>query len=586
MGLTCDIAIIGGGPGGSTCASLIRKYNPDLSVLVLEKERFPREHVGESQLPLVGAILNEMGCYEKVDAAGFPIKLGATYRWGKNPDLWDFEFIPFGQFKDPDRPTPYTGQRIWTAFQVDRAVYDTILLDHAEELGAEVRQETQVRRILVADAEPDRVAGLELDGGEVVSARHYIDASGHVGVLRRGVGVGCSYPSSLQNVAMWDYWENAQWAVSIGSGGTRVFVLSIGSGWIWFIPIGPTRTSIGFICPAQFYKEQGRSPEDLYAWALAQEPMVCELTAEATREGQVRTTKDWSFMADRMVGPNWFLAGESGGFADPILAGGLMLTHAGARECAYSILELERGELDAAWLKSRYEEAQKRRMNQHIRFADFWYAGNGQFTDLEDWTSQIARDAGVKLDPKEAFRWLSNGGFLDDIPGRVGIGGLDLAATKEVTRLLTDVKAGPGWRLNDYNVFRLNLTGARQEKIPLLNAGRITAGSAWVRGIHTLPLVGSNALLVEVLKRHSAIDQIMKAILGYYRRSMDEPAAQVQLQQTIQVLEVMLIDGWVTGKRRAGRFALDIKSKTKDAMIHENRDVRDRAKRDSGNGEG
>ena len=136
-----DVAIIGGGPGGSTTASLLKKYMPSLRVAVVEREVFPREHVGESQLPLISGILNEMGCWEKVEAANFPIKLGATYRWGSSPDLWDFEFIPFGQFKDEPRPVQrYGGQRMFTAFQVERSIYDKILLDHAGELGASVLQ--------------------------------------------------------------------------------------------------------------------------------------------------------------------------------------------------------------------------------------------------------------------------------------------------------------------------------------------------------------------------------------------------------------------------------------------------------------
>ena len=76
-----DVAIIGGGPGGSTLASLILKYQPDRKVLVVEKEKFPRDHVGESQLPAIAGIINEMGCWDQIESAGFPLKVGATYCW-------------------------------------------------------------------------------------------------------------------------------------------------------------------------------------------------------------------------------------------------------------------------------------------------------------------------------------------------------------------------------------------------------------------------------------------------------------------------------------------------------------------------
>ena len=81
-----------------------------------------------------------MGCWDKVEAAGFPIKVGATYRWGSSPGLWDFYFVPAAKFRDEPRPAKYEGQRKITAFQVERSLYDEILLDHAAELGCEVRQ--------------------------------------------------------------------------------------------------------------------------------------------------------------------------------------------------------------------------------------------------------------------------------------------------------------------------------------------------------------------------------------------------------------------------------------------------------------
>ncbi|MFG0314624.1 MAG: NAD(P)/FAD-dependent oxidoreductase, partial [Phycisphaerales bacterium] len=147
-----DVVIIGGGPGGSTTGSLIQKYMPDLTVTIIERERFPRDHVGESQLPLISRVLNEMGCWEKCEAANFPIKVGATYRWGSSDALWDFNFVNPDQLEGQARPGQYEGVRLNTAWQVDRAVYDQILLDHASELGCEVHQESQVCRVVVDEA--------------------------------------------------------------------------------------------------------------------------------------------------------------------------------------------------------------------------------------------------------------------------------------------------------------------------------------------------------------------------------------------------------------------------------------------------
>lgn len=85
-----DVVIVGGGPAGSTAGTPIEKYNPHLSVLIVEKEKFPRDRVGESQLPQISDVFQEMGCWDKVEAADFPIKIGATYRWGTDPHPWDF----------------------------------------------------------------------------------------------------------------------------------------------------------------------------------------------------------------------------------------------------------------------------------------------------------------------------------------------------------------------------------------------------------------------------------------------------------------------------------------------------------------
>lgn len=574
MNTEYDVAIVGGGPAGSTTASLLRKYNPDLRVGVFEKEHFPREHVGESQLPLIGYILNEMGCWDKVEAAGFPIKLGATYRWGASADLWDFEFIPFREFRDEARPAQFTGQRLWTAFQVERSIYDEILLDHAAELGAEVFENCGVKSVERADDEESAVAALNLSDGRRISARHYVDASGRPGVIRRGMGVGTTEPGNLKNVAFWDYWNDAEWAVTIGTGGTRVFVLSIGCGWIWFIPIRPNRVSIGFVCPKEYYQKSGMGPEEIYHWALKQEPLVQKHIANASSEGEVRGTKDWSFVSDRLIGSNWYLAGEAAGFADPILAGGLMLTHAGARELAYMILSLERKEHSARWLRDWYDQSQRRRMMQHINFADFWYAGNGQFTDLEEKTKQIAENAGIELDAKSAFQWLSNGGFLEDIPGRAGVGGLDIAATKEVTGIFTGSPGGVGWKLNDFNVFKLNLKHARKENYPVLTDGKIVKAEGYRRGVKSLPLVGHNAVLVEHLQKHQEVEQLIPAIKKHYIKKGQAPdVVRINVQQALTTLEVLLIDGWVEGKLDKTKQRLNIRTGGDGGMIHRNLDV-------------
>ena len=281
---TYDVAIVGGGPAGSTAATLLKKYAPELRVIILEKEFFPRDHIGESMLPPICAVLNEMEAWDAVEAAGFPVKIGASYTWGRNSDRWDFDFYPVERWRDEPRPAKYKGQRRFTAFQVDRSQYDTILLEHAQSCGAEVRQSVKVDEVL---RDGDRVAGLKLNTGEVVTAQYYVDGSGTVALFRRAFDIGIDPNLELRNIAVWDYWTNADWAVEIGTGATRIQVRSLPYGWIWFIPIGPTRTSIGVVCPADYYKESGLSAEELYQKSLQLQPEIRKLLQHATVRGRL-----------------------------------------------------------------------------------------------------------------------------------------------------------------------------------------------------------------------------------------------------------------------------------------------------------
>lgn len=535
-----DVAIIGGGPAGSTAASLLKKYNPDRSVVIFEREKFPRDHVGESQLPPISLILDEMGCWEKVEAADFPIKIGATYRWGKSPELWDFEFVPAGSFLDEPRPAKFEGQRKWTAFQVDRAIYDDILLRHAESMGTEVREETKVAKVLHTG---DRVDGLELATGETIQARYYLDASGHSGILRRTLGIKADSPTNLQNIAVWDYWQNAEWAVEIGVGGTRVQVMSLGYGWIWFIPLGPTRTSIGLIVPRDYYKTCGMKYDELYAKALQEEPLISSLVKNAVSEGNLQSTNDWSFLSDRHVGENWFLIGESAGFADPILAAGLTLAQMGAREAAYTILELDRGKHKAHWLKSEFESRQLRRISNHIRFADYWYTANAQFNDLKGFTQQLAADNGMDMTPEKSWAWLAQGGFIDDDAG-LGPAGFSINQVKEMGEFIGGQTSTSVLTTN--NIFKLDLSGAQWHDRASFAAGKIEKTPAYVRGNKTLPVSSVIEVLVGILERNQTAQDIIANIQYLAQNHYTDADFMANIVVKLpEALEAMIEDGWV-----------------------------------------
>jgi len=563
-----DVAIIGGGPGGSTVGTLLAKYNPELKIAIFEREKFPRDHIGESQLPLISRILDEMGVWDKVEAADFPVKVGGTYRWGRKDDIFDIDFIPNGDLATMPRPGTFTGQRQSTAFQVDRSIYDKVLLDHAASMGCFVHESTQVREVL---REGDRVEGFVLADGRKVTARYYIDASGNSGILRRTMEIPLDSPTNLQNIAIWNYWTNAEWGVTIGVGGTRIQVLSQEIGWLWFIPIGPTRTSIGLVIPASYYKEQGKKPEDLYYEALRSDKIVSTLIRNATPEEKVLTTKDWSYVSERLAGENWFLVGECAGFADPILSAGMSLAHAGAREVAYAILALDRGDFEPEWLRSQYSVSHKSHIRQHIRFADYWYTAHGAFTDLAGHAQTIADEAGLQMTPEQAWQWIGQGGFIDSTGG-TDVGFFGSLVTKE---LISSFSGGEVfYQIEGKTHFRLNLEGATKDWVADLANGRITRSRSYRRGNKQLPMVKTVGWVARYLLEERSFAELRDAAKAQVASvSMTREQYHFFWSQAIKSLEAMVGDEWVIARTEEGaegvpRFQADI-----SGMFHPNRDV-------------
>lgn len=399
-----------------------------------------------------------------------------------------------------------------------------------------MREGTRVARV---HRQGDAISHLELDGGGKVTAKHYVDASGNAGVLQKALGIPIDAPTTLRNIAIWDYWQNADWAVEIGVGGTRIQVLSLGWGWIWFIPMGPTRTSIGLVVPAEYYKKTGLRPADLYAKAVAEEPRIAELTRNATAEGKLESTKDWSFIAQRHFGENWFLVGECAGFADPILSAGVTMAQVSARQLAYTIAEIERGELDGDWLRQQFEDSQKERILTHVRFGDYWYTANAQFTDLQEFTVSLAKDAGLDLTPQKAWQWISQGGFIThDL--RIGTGGFNIPHALKIGEFLSDLDVDLSIEKN--NVFGLNLVGAEQKEIAVYHKGRVYRETSYVRGERSLPVYSHVGMLVELLQQEPRYPMLMQRLTSLAKKS---PFVAQVLPLVPETLEAMISDGWI-----------------------------------------
>ncbi|MCW2881637.1 MAG: putative tryptophan halogenase [Sphaerisporangium sp.] len=334
-----QILIIGGGPAGSTAAGLLAREG--FQVTLLERDRFPRYHIGESILPSCRPIFEMLGVWEKVQAHGFQPKGGAFFQWG--PEEWEVRFSNLGD----DTPN---------AWQVVRSEFDQILLDHARELGVEVFEGVSVRDV-------------EFDGDRAVAARWYetkdgdrggriafdyvIDASGRSGVLATRHLKNRRFHDVFRNVAAWSYWKNAK---PLGKGPSgAIAVCSVEDGWFWAIPLHDGTLSVGLVTGRDLFNDsRGRLNGDtqaVYDEALAKCPTVLEMLEGAEQVSGMKVEQDYSYVSESFAGPGYLLAGDAACFLDPLLSTGVHLATYSAMLGTASLASVLRGEVseEDAW---------------------------------------------------------------------------------------------------------------------------------------------------------------------------------------------------------------------------------------------
>jgi flavin-dependent dehydrogenase len=350
-----DVGIIGGGPAGSTAGALLARANR--RVIVFEREKFPRFHIGESLLPFSMKAFTRLGLHEKFRRAGFLKKFGGEI---------------FGACSEPGTKFYFKdGFRSQTdhAYQVTRSDFDKLLLDHARESGAEVHEQVAVDRVEFLNEHVD--LAIRRNGSvENVRARYLIDASGRNSVLGTKFGIKKSY-DHLQKLSIFAHYDGV-WRAE-GIDGTLTLLIRGIDRWFWLIPLTTERTSIGVVLDSDTFKKSKLSAEDFLEQSLAEQPIIAKRMTGARRVSEVYTAADFSYRSTKLHGERWLLAGDAAGFIDPIFSSGVFLAVFSGEQCADALDEILDHPERARKLFRRYERAVNRAMDIYLRFVNAWY---------------------------------------------------------------------------------------------------------------------------------------------------------------------------------------------------------------------
>ena len=375
------MVVVGGGPAGSTAATLLA--GAGLRTVLFERERFPRPHVGESLLPATLALLEQTSALPAVRSAGFVKKAGATMCWGRSAEPWSWHF------RETNRRFPH-------AYQVWRPRFDQILLDHARASGADVREGVAVRGVRFVD---DRAIGVTLDDGVEVPAAMVVDASGQRSLIAAERGWK-RWDSFFRNLAVYGYFRDCPHLPPPNDG--NIFIESTQDGWLWKIPLAGGTSSIGAVVDretgAKAIRALGLSA--FLKRQIASAPRIAAMAGARNPQDVPQAVRDWSYASARMAGPGYVLVGDAACFVDPLFSTGVHLAVSAAHIGAAYVVSALADPPIASAAATTFERAYRTQYQHFHELARLFYAGN---RSVDSYFWEARRITGEQRAPREAF---------------------------------------------------------------------------------------------------------------------------------------------------------------------------------------
>jgi flavin-dependent dehydrogenase len=307
---TFDVIVIGGGPSGATAAALLAEKGR--SVVVLEKEKFPRYHVGESLMPFCYFTLQRLGVLDEMEKHSF-VKKHSVQFVTKDGRV----SAPFYFFQHLDHPAA-------TTWQVERSVFDEMLLRNAEAKGAEVREETMVRKFLYDGKTVTGVLARGSDGIEYpVEAPLTLDCTGRDALYQRKKSSRKRDPM-LNKISIWTLFKGAKRDEGLDEGATTVAYLD-GRGWFWNIPLRNNIVSSGIVAERDYLYRDTRDPREIYEREIQENSWIKEHLAPGEQFGEFWVTGEYSYRAEHCASDGVLLVGDAFAFLDPVFSSGVFL---------------------------------------------------------------------------------------------------------------------------------------------------------------------------------------------------------------------------------------------------------------------